>query len=252
MIKRVAMVTGGARGIGRAIAEQLCRGGLDVAILDLPAKRPAEIAAEIAAQGAGRAIGTACDVTDQAQVDSAVAAVRQDLGSIDVLVNNAGICPGRDVMEMDVATFRHTLDVNLVGAFLVTQAAARAMIAQGRGGRVVFITSLAVNVTAPSQADYAASKAGLHMLMRAFAVALAGHRITCNAVAPGVVDTPMAAGWWQTPGGKGFLQRRVPMKREAKPDDIAQAVELLASPGCDYMTGTSLTVDGGLTAYAGE
>ncbi len=251
MTQRIALITGGARGIGLAVAERLARDGLSVAILDLPARQPATVAAELAARTGGQALGLACDITDRAQVAAAVGEVRNRLGRLDVLVNNAGICPGQNILEMDEATFRRTLEVNLVGAFHVTQEVARSMIEQGQGGRMVFITSLAVNVTSPYQVDYAASKAGLHMLMRGFAVTLAEHGITCNAVAPGVVDTAMAQGWWQKPGGKAFLDQRVPMKRPATPEDIAQAVAMLAAADCDYVTGASLTVDGGLTAFAG-
>jgi NAD(P)-dependent dehydrogenase (short-subunit alcohol dehydrogenase family) len=248
MSKRVAVVTGGARGIGRAVVERLGCGGLDVAFLDLASMQPDAVARELSTQTGVTVLGLTCDIVDRAQVAAAVQTVRDRLGRIDVLVNNAGICPGKNIMEMDEATFRHTLDVNLIGAFHVSQEVARVMIAQGQGGRMVFITSLAVNVTSPYQVDYAASKAGLHMLMRGFAVTLAGHGITCNAVAPGVVDTAMAGGWWQKPEGKVFLKQRVPLGRAAQPGDIAQAVAMLASPDCDYVTGSSLTVDGGLTA----
>ena len=248
MNERIAVVTGGARGIGRAIVEKLNRDGLAVALLDLPAMQPAAMAAEIAGPGCPRVIGLPCDIVDRAQVSATIQTVRQQLGRIDVLVNNAGICPGKDILEMDEATFRRTIDVNLVGAFHITQAVARIMIEQARGGRIVFITSLSVNVTSRFQVDYAASKAGLHMLMRGFAVALAEHRITCNAIAPGVVDTAMANGWWQKPEGQAFLQQRVPLRRAAQPADIAQAVAMLAAAECEYVTGASLTVDGGLTA----
>lgn len=248
MQERMAVVTGGARGIGRAIVERLSRGGLGVAILDLAAMHPDVVAAEIAGQTQGKVIGLSCDIVDRVQVEAAVQSVREQLGRIDVLVNNAGVCPGKNILEMDESTFRRTLDVNLVGAFHVSQTVARVMIEQGQGGRMVFITSLAVNVTSPYQVDYAASKAGLHMLMRGFAVTLAEHRITCNAVAPGVVDTAMAQGWWQKPEGLAFLKQRVPLGRAAQPSDIAQAVAMLAAADCEYVTGSSLTVDGGFSA----
>ena len=245
---RIALVTGGARGIGRAIVERLSSDGLGVVILDLAAMQPEAVATEIASQTQGEVVGLACDIVDRAQVEAVVRTALDQLGGIDVLVNNAGICPGKNIMEMDEATFRRTLDVNLVGAFNVTQSVARVMIRQGRGGRIVFITSLSVNVTGPQQVDYAASKAGLHMLMRGFAVALAEHKITCNAVAPGVVETAMAHGWWQKPEGQAYLKQRVPLGRAAEPADIAQAVAMFACTDCEYVTGASLTVDGGLTS----
>jgi L-rhamnose 1-dehydrogenase len=174
-----------------------------------------------------------------------VAETCRRFGGVDILVNNAGICPFIEVMDMSPEVFTHTLDVNLTGAFHCTQLAGRAMIEQGKGGRVVFITSLAVNVTSSAQADYAASKAGLHMLMKSFAIALGKHGITCNAVAPGMILTDMTRFYWEKPEPAAFIKTRVPAGRIGTPEDVGNAVALLCSEEAGYINGVGLIVDGG-------
>jgi L-rhamnose 1-dehydrogenase len=162
-----------------------------------------------------------------------------------VLVNNAGICPFVDVMDISPEVWQKTLDVNLTGAFHCTQLVARRMIDQGDGGRIVFITSLAENVAGPGQVDYAASKAGMRMTMRGFATALGKHGITCNAVAPGMILTDMTRDYWEQPGPAESIKQRVPVGRIGLPKDIGHAAVFLASPEAEYISGISLTVDGG-------
>jgi NAD(P)-dependent dehydrogenase (short-subunit alcohol dehydrogenase family) len=166
-------------------------------------------------------------------------------GQIDILVNNAGICPFVDIMEMSEEMFKKTMDVNLNGAFHCTQLAAREMIKRGQGGRVIFITSLAVNVTSAQQGDYAASKAGLHMLMKSFAISLGPKGITCNGVAPGMILTDMTKFHWEKPEPAAFIKTRVPVGRIGTPEDIGNAVALLCSPEAAYINGVGLIVDGG-------
>jgi NAD(P)-dependent dehydrogenase (short-subunit alcohol dehydrogenase family) len=141
--------------------------------------------------------------------------------------------------------FQRTIDVNLTGAFHCTQIAGKAMIEQGGGGRIVFITSLAVNVTASAQADYAASKAGLHMLMKSFAIALGRHGITCNAVAPGMILTDMTRFHWEQPEPAAFIRTRVPVGRIGTPEDVGNAVALLCADEAAYINGVGIIVDGG-------
>jgi NAD(P)-dependent dehydrogenase (short-subunit alcohol dehydrogenase family) len=239
MDQKVAIITGAARGIGFGIATCLARAGMKIVIADMNGP-----AAEAAAQTLD-GLGLACDITDRAQVEAVVQTAIARFGRIDVLVNNAGICPFVDIMAMDEAMFKRTLDVNLTGAFHCTQLVAKEMMARGIKGRIVFITSLAVNVSAASQGDYAASKAGLHMLMKSFAIALGPHGITCNGVAPGMILTDMTRSHWEQPQNAAFLQTRVPIGRIGTPEDIGHAVALLCSDEADYISGVGLIVDGG-------
>jgi NAD(P)-dependent dehydrogenase (short-subunit alcohol dehydrogenase family) len=242
---RTAIVTGAARGIGLGIATCLARKGASIVIADLDAEAARISAAALARDTGVEALGVACDVTQRPQVEEMVAETRRRFGGIDILVNNAGICPFIEVMEMSEEVFKRTIDVNLTGAFHCTQLAGRVMIEQGRGGRVVFITSLSVNVTASTQADYAASKAGLHMLMKSFAIALGRHGITCNAVAPGMILTDMTRRHWEQPEPAAFIKTRVPAGRIGTPQDIGNAVALLCSDEAGYINGVGLIVDGG-------
>ncbi len=239
MSNKVAIITGGARGIGLGIAVCLARKDMRIVIAD----RDGAAARTAAEQFGG--LGVACDVTDRAQVADLVQQTITRFGRIDVLVNNAGICPFVDVMEMDPSTFKKTLDVNLTGAFHCTQLVAREMLAWSIQGRIVFITSLAVNVTSARQGDYAASKAGLHMLMKSFAIALGPHGITCNAVAPGMILTDLTRFHWEKPENAAFIKQRVPAGRIGTPEDIGQAVALLVSDEAGYINGVGLIVDGG-------
>ncbi len=245
MASRVAIVTGAARGIGYGIAACLARQGATVVIADADGASAEASAAQLAREQNVPALGLACDVTDRDQVAAMVEQTVSRFGGIDILVNNAGICPFVDVMAMNAEVFRRTIDVNLTGAFHCTQLAGAAMVKRGQGGRVVFITSLAVNVTGAAQGDYGASKAGLHMLMKSFAIALGPHGITCNAVAPGMILTDMTRWHWEKPENAAFIRRRVPVGRIGTPEDIGNAVALLCADEADYVNGVGLIVDGG-------
>lgn len=242
---QVVIITGGGRGIGLGIARCFAAKKAKLVIADKDGKLAEEAAEALRGQGASAAIAVRCDVSARESVERMVVRAVQELGRIDVLVNNAGICPFVDVMELTPEVWQKTLDVNLTGAFHCTQVVARQMIAQGDGGRIIFITSLAEQVTGPAQVDYAASKAGMRMTMRGFATALGKHRITCNAVAPGMILTDMTRYHWEKPGPAKSIKERVPMGRIGMPEDIGHAVVFLASPEAEYISGTTLTVDGG-------
>ncbi len=242
---QVVIITGGGRGIGLGIARCFAAKKAKLVIADKDGKLAEEAAEALRGQGASAAIAVRCDVSARESVERMVVRAVQELGRIDVLVNNAGICPFVDVMELTPEVWQKTLDVNLTGAFHCTQVVARQMIAQGDGGRIIFITSLAEKVTGPAQVDYAASKAGMRMTMRGFATALGKHRITCNAVAPGMILTDMTRHHWEKPGPAKSIKQRVPMGRIGMPEDIGHAVVFLASPEAEYISGTTLTVDGG-------
>ena len=148
-------------------------------------------------------------------------------------------------MEITPETWKKTIDVNINGAFHCTQIAAQQMIAQGQGGRIIFITSLSEQVANAEQADYAASKAGLKMAMVGFSISLAKYGITCNAVAPGIILTDMGREHWEKPENAAHIKERVPLGRIGQPKDIGKAVRFLASDDADYITGISIRVDGG-------
>ncbi len=243
---RVVIITGAARGIGYGIAECFAAKGDRLVIADLDRAAAERAAAGLTeSAGASEAIGLACDVADRASVRAMIDAVIERMGRIDVLVNNAGICPFVDVMEMTPETWERTIDVNLNGAFHCTQIAAEHMIAAGDGGRVIFITSLAENVTGPAQVDYGASKGGLRMTMVGFATALGRHGITCNAIAPGMILTDMTRHHWEQPGPAEEIKVRVPVGRIGTPTDIGNAAVFLASKEAEYISGVTLRVDGG-------
>ena len=245
MSHQVVIITGGAQGIGYGIAECFAERAATIVIADRSLEAASGAAAKLKALGAADALGIECSVDDRAQVEAMVDRVVQTYGGIDVLVNNAGICPFIDIMEMTPETWQKVLDVNLTGAFHCTQLAARKMIDRGVGGRIVFITSLAENVTGPSQVDYGASKGGMRMTMVGFATKLGQYRITCNAVAPGMIMTPMTEHHWGRPENAAAIKTRVPVGRIGAPRDIGNAVVFLASPEAEYINGISLRVDGG-------
>lgn len=245
----VVIITGGGQGIGFGIAEVFADHAATIVIADLDQTRADEAAHKLKQQGATDAIGLTCDVANRASVDAMVAVVVERFARVDVLINNAGICPFEHIMEMSAETFQRTIDVNLTGGFHCTQAVAKHMIERGQGGTVVFITSLADHRTGPSQVDYCASKAGAFGCMTGFAVALGPHNINCVGVAPGHVNTPMTEHWWGSDAGKAKIPEIIPMNRLAQPRDIGEACYFAASTG-RYCNGITIRVDGGNAAQA--
>ncbi|HEX8834769.1 MAG TPA: SDR family NAD(P)-dependent oxidoreductase [Abditibacteriaceae bacterium] len=242
---QVVVITGGSRGIGYGIAECFARRNATIVVADMDEAAALEATGKLREIGAGEALGLACNIACRDDVEKMVTAVVARFGRIDVLVNNAGICPFVDIMEMEPETWQKSLDVNLTGAFHCTQLVGRHMRERGQGGRIVFITSLAENLTQPNQVDYGASKAGLKMAMAGFATALGPHGITCNAVAPGMILTPMTAHYWTQPGPAEKIKQLVPVGRIGTPEDIGKAIVFLASDDAAYINGVTLRVDGG-------
>jgi 3-oxoacyl-[acyl-carrier protein] reductase len=239
---RVVMITGGAHGIGEAIARAFASAGARVIIADRQGDAAEQTAASIASATGAEVMAVTVDVRDAAAMKAAVAQVLARFEGIDVLVNNAGIYPNTLIVEMDEAEWDAVFDINVKGMFLVSQAVARAMIARGEGGRIVNISSGSAVSGRVGAAHYCASKAALNMFTRVLAIELAPYEIVVNAVGPGLIEVPGAS---LTKEYVDALIAATPMRRIGQPEEVAQAVLYMASPSATYMTGTTLYVDGG-------
>jgi 3-oxoacyl-[acyl-carrier protein] reductase len=240
---RVALVTGGSRGIGRAIAERLAASGHRVAVNYRAGRAQAEeVVAAIGAAG-GEAIAVAGDVGDGDAVASLFATVEEGLGPVEILVNNAGVTADDLLLRMSPDAWQRVLQTNLTSAYLCTRAALRSMI-RARWGRVVSVTSVAGIVGNPGQANYAAAKAGLIGFTKSVAKEVGSRGITVNAVAPGFIDTDMTGSLGDDT--RAGVTRSIALGRFGSPDEVAAAVGYLASDDAAYVTGHVLVVDGGL------
>ena len=238
---KTALVTGASRGIGRAIALRLAEDGANVAVIYAGSADKAEaVVNEITALGVN-AKAYQCNVADSAAVNETVKAVTNDLGKIDILVNNAGITRDGLMLRMKAEDFDAVLDTNLKGAFNMIRACYSGFIRK-KSGRIINISSVSGIMGNAGQANYSASKAGVIGLTKSVARELASRGITCNAVAPGFIQTDMT----ENLGDNNPLLNSIPLGRMGKPEDIAAAVAFLASDSAAYITGEVLKVDGGL------
>ncbi len=241
---KTALVTGGSRGIGRAVCLELARGGANVVLCYAGNEAAAqETVREIGALGA-RALAVRCDVSDAAQADALVKAALEAFGKIDILVNNAGITRDNLLMRMSEADFDAVIAANLKGTFLCMKAVSKLMLKQ-RYGRIVNLSSVVALRGNAGQVNYAASKAGIIGMTKSLAKELASRGVTVNAVAPGFIETDMTAALSES--ARTAAQGSIPMNRLGAPEDVARAVAFLASDEAAYITGQVLAVDGGMS-----
>jgi len=245
---KVVLVTGASRGIGRATAVEAARQGANVAINTFRDDAvAAEVVAEIEALGR-KAIVVDADVALPDSATTFVNRAVEAFGRVDVFVSNAGICPFHAFLDMPVETLRRTMEVNLHGAYFMTQAAANQMVKQGEGGAIVAISSISALVGGEMQTHYTPTKAGVHSLMQSCAVALGRHGIRCNSVLPGTIATDINKDDLADPKKREYMEGRIPLGRLGRPEDIASVVAFLASDMAGYMSGAALLVDGGAFA----
>lgn len=239
----VALITGGSRGIGRAICLELARRGAAVAVNYAGNSQAAEETVALCRQLGVEAEAFQADVSDPAACDALVTAVKERFGRLDILVNNAGISRDGLLMTAKEEDFTKTLDTNLKGAYFCTRAAAKVMLRQ-KYGRIVCLSSVVGLRGNPGQTAYAASKAGVLGLVKAAAKELAGRDITVNAVAPGYIETDMTAALPEK--ARQAMLTTIPKGRPGSSEDVARAVAFFAGPECGYITGQVLCVDGGM------
>ncbi len=244
---QIALVTGGSRGIGRAVVKAFVTEGAAVAVVYRGSKEAAEQLVQEAAQAGGTAKAYQCDVADAASVKACVEQVQKELGPVNILVNNAGVIADGLFVRMETEDWDKVMKTNLGGVFHFCRELAFPMM-QKRAGRIINISSVAATHVNPGQVNYAASKGAVNSFTRALAVELAGRGVTVNAIAPGFIETDMSAAVRNKAGD--LFKKFIPMKRIGTPEDIAKTAVFLASADSGYITGQVLTVDGGLSLGA--
>ena len=241
---KVAIVTGGAGGIGSEICRGFARRGTASAVADLEGDRAKEVADEVAALGAG-SLAVEVDVANRDSVHSAVQSVLEHFGRVDFLVHCAGNNIKRSILELTEEEWREALDTHLTGGFLFCQAVGRELVRQGEGGRVVLISSVAGMAPVPERGAYSPAKAGLISLAQVLSLEWAQYRINVNAVCPGLVQTPMSEMVYRLDPGLGAERlKRIPMGRVAVPEEVADLVLFLCSDESRYINGAAIPVDG--------
>lgn len=249
LVGRRALVTGANSGIGRSIALRLAREGAAVAVNYLSRPEDADAVVKEIGEAGTKGIAVQADITNEQQVDAMFARAVTELGGLDILVNNAGMETNHPFLEMPVDAWRKVIDVDLTGAFICAQRAARQMVQSGTGGAIVNISSVHQIIPWGGFAHYCAAKAGLDMMTKTAALELATQKVRVNTVAPGAIKTPINQNVWSDPQGLSDLLRKIPTERMGETEEIAKVVAFLCSDEASYMTGATLFVDGGMTLY---
>jgi len=242
---KVSIVTGAGQGIGKAIAITFAREGSYVVVNDIDLDKAASVAKEIEGFG-GKAIAVKADVSQNEEVRDMVAETIRNFGRIEILVNNAGIQTTAPFLELSEEEWCRVIDVNLKGVFLCSQTVAREMIKQ-EGGKIINISSVHQSVPRYNRAHYDASKAGVAMLTKDMALELAKYNIKVNCIAPGAIATPMNEDILKSPEKMAIIKSMIPLARMGEPEEVAQLALYLASDEADYITGTIVEIDGGLS-----
>lgn len=243
---RVAVVTGGGKGIGRAIGVALAGVGCKVAFVDLEASMAAE-SVKLASKCGGEAIALSCDVREETQVKQVVADVVTRFGAVHVLVNNAGRAIRKNLIDFTLDEWRSVLDTNVTGTFLMCKYVVPYMIGRGYG-RIINLASVMGHVATAGRGAYAASKHAILGITKALALELVAEKITCVAISPGFVATDLTAGLRSDPGSNATVMMQTPMRRWAEPEEIASLALYLCSEGAAFMTGNDVLIDGGWSA----
>jgi glucose 1-dehydrogenase len=249
---KVAVVTGGDTGIGKAIARRLAQEGASVVVDYHGDPAPAETLVDEIENFGGRACAVSADISKPDDVEELIRQAVVHFGQLDVLVNNAGVEEKHPFLETPIEVWNKVISVDLTGPWLCSQVAAKQMVRQRRGGRIINISSVHEELTMPTNAPYCAAKGGLRMLMRTIAVELAPHNVTVNNVCPGAVDTPMDEALKKKPKEYETLLDEIPLHRMAKPEEIASMCVYLASEEAAYVTGASFVIDGGMSKRSGS
>lgn len=255
---QVALVTGASSGIGKQIALAMGEAGARVVVNYVSDEDEVDrIVRKIRSDG-GHAIAVRADVSREASVKEMVRTTCDEFGAIDILVNNAGIQKDAEFLDMTLADWQQVLDVNLTGSFLCAREAAKAFCRRKpaperskAAGKILFISSVHDTIPWAGHANYAASKGGIMMLMKSLAQELAPYKVRVNSIAPGAVKTDINRGAWESAEGEAKMRTLIPYDRVGVPEDIAPAAVWLASDQADYVTGTTLYVDGGMMLYPG-
>jgi len=253
-----ALVTGASSGIGRAVAAELAREGADVVVNYIGDDAAAlELVGEIEAKD-GHAIAIRADVSNEAQVQAMFRQAIESFGTLDILINNAGLQQDAPIDEMTLAQWNKVIDVNLTGQFLCAREAIREFKRRGvvkavscAAGKIIGVSSVHEVIPWAGHVNYAASKGGVMLMNKSIAQEVAPHRIRVNSVCPGAIRTPINTSAWDTPEAYEKLMELIPYKRIGEPEDIARATAWLASDQADYVNGASFFVDGGMTLYPG-
>jgi glucose 1-dehydrogenase len=248
---KVAVVTGSSSGIGEAIALAFAAEGAAVVVNYSRHEDSAQKVLDKIENAGGKGLVVGADVSDPKEVEAMVQQAISTFGRLDIMVNNAGMERKMPFLETPFEVWQETIAVNLTGAWLGCQAAAKQMVAQGEGGRIINVSSVHEDLAMPTNAPYCATKGGVRMLMRTLAVELAPHDITVNNIAPGAIDTPMDAPLKQDSDAMKELLAEIPLGRMGKPEEVANLALFLASDDSSYVTGSTLFVDGGMIRQGG-